>query len=221
MNFLKRISKILLLAAGVVFITQNPGMAQQRKKTVKLKTAVPQAAVSPQLASFLKEARVAGVDFTMPKNFKEISAVNNENFSFDFAMAIPGQDFEVWLQVHSLKQNWLSYDQAKDITGKTLDNPDSTYLQAARAHATAMSDDDKFFTRSLSASVLKMYNADAGKTYLFNLANLPETRHFKYALLIAIQKDHTGYLMAVCLTNEKGPAFFKNINQARDCIKFK
>jgi len=221
MNFIKQISKVLLLAAGVVFLMQTPGAAQQRKKTVKPKLAVQHAAVSPQLTSFLKEARGAGVDFTMPKNFKEIPAVNNENFSFDYAMAMPGQDFEVWLQVHSLKQNWLSYEQAKDITGKTLDNPDSTYLQAARAHATAMSDDDKYFTRSLPASVLETYNADAGKTYLFNLANLPETRRYKYALLIAIQKDHAGYLMAVCLTNEKGPAFFKNINQARDCIKFR
>ena len=221
MNFIKQISKVLLLTAGVLLIAQTRGMAQQRKKTVKTNTNVLHAAVSPQLTSFLKEAHGAGIDFTMPKIFKEIPAVNNENFSFDYAMTIPGQDFEVWLQVHSLKQNWLSYDQAKDISGKTLDNPDSTYLQAARAHATAMSDDDKFFTRSLSASLLEMYNADAGKTYLFNLANLPETRRFKYALLIAIQKDHTGYLMAVCLTNEKGPAFFKNINHARDCIKFR
>ena len=202
-------------------IIQTPCVAQQRKKVVKVKTVIPPVALSLQLASFLREARGAGVDFTMPKTFKEIPAVNNENFSFDYAMTMPGQDFEVWLQVHSLKQNWLSYDQAKDITGKALDNPDSTYLQAARAHATAMSDDDKYFARSLPAPVLEMYNADAGKTYLFNLANLAETRHYKYALLIAIQKDHTGYLMAVCLTNEKGPAFFKNINQARDCIKFR
>jgi len=221
MNFIKQISKVLILAAGVLFLTQNTSVAQQRKKAVKEKPASARVVLSPQLTSFLKEARAAGVDFSMPKSFKEIPAINNENFSFDYAMNIPGHDFEVWLQVHSLKQNWLSYDQVKDITGKTLDNPDSTYLQVARAHATAMSDDDKYFARPLPENVLEMYNADAGKTYLFNLADLPETRRYKYALLIAIQKDHTGYLMAVCLTNEKGPAFFKNINQARDCIKFK
>lgn len=200
-----------------------PAIAQSKKKCNKVKPkVVPQrVAASKQLSSFLQEAREAGVDFAMPANFKELPAINNENFSFDYAMTIPGQSFEVWLQVHSLKQNWLSYDQVKDITGKTLGNPDSTYLQAARAHATAMSDDDKYFARPLPARVLEMYNADAGKTYLFNLANLPETRHYKYALLIAIQKDHTGYLLVVCLTNEKGPAFFKNINQARDCIKFR
>jgi len=221
MNFIKQVSKVLLLAIGVLLVTQTSSLAQRRKKAVKPKVTTPRVVVSTQLSSFLKEAREAGVDFMMPKTFKEIPAVNNENFSFDYAMTIPGQGFEVWLQVHSLKQNWLSYDQVKDITGKTLDNPDSTYLQAARAHATAMSDDDKYFARPLPARVLEMYNADAGKTYLFDLANLPETRHYKYALLIAIQKDHTGYLMAVCLTNEKGPAFFKNINQARDCIKFR
>jgi hypothetical protein len=223
MKFIKQISKILLLTAGLLCLVQTLAAAQSKKKGSKFITkAAPQrVAVSRQLSSFLKEAREAGVDFTMPANFKELQAVNNENFSFDYAMTIPGQDFEVWLQVHSLKQNWMSYDQVKDITSKTLDNPDSTYLQTARAHATAMSDDDKYFTRPLPANVLEMYNADAGKTYLFNLANIPETRRYKYALLIAIQKNHTGYLMAVCLANEKGPAFFKNINQARDCIKFR
>ena len=222
MNIINQTSKVLLVTAGILCLAQISATAQSKKKG-KVKSSVLQQRVvmSGQLSLFLKEAREAGVDFKIPANFKEIPAVNNENFSFDFAMTKPGQDFEVWLQVHSLRQNWLSYDQVKDITGKTLDNPDSTYLQAARAHATAMSDDDKYFARPLPARVLEMYNADAGKTYLFNLADLPETRRYKYALLIAIQKDHTGYLMAVCLTNEKGPAFFKNINQARDCIKFR
>jgi len=223
MNLIKQISKIIILAAGLLCLIQLTASAQSKRYTKKVKAKVTPVPVtgSRQLSAFAKECREAGIDFVLPTSFKELPAVNNENFSFDYAMNIPGQDFEVWLQVHSLKQNWLSYDQVRNITGKTLDNPDSTYLQAARAHATAMSDDSRYFARPLPPRVLEMYNADAGKTYLFNLADLPETRRFKYALLIAIQKDHTGYLMAVCLTNEKGPEFFKNINQARDCIKFR
>jgi len=200
----------------------TPGVAEaQTKKNKNAKAVQAPPKVSAQFASFVKEANAAGADFKLPAPFKELPAVNNENFTFDYAMTIPGQDFEVWFQVHSLKQNWASYEQVKNITGKTLANPDSTYLNVARAHAEALSDDDKYFMRPLPASVLEMYNADAGKTYLFNLADLPEIRNYKYALLIAVQKYHVGYAMAVCLTNVKGPEFFRNINKARYCMKFR
>lgn len=220
MNFVKQISKILILAAGIIYLTAGMAVAQNKKANTRKAKAV-QVKGSTQLALFVTEANAAGAEFKLPAPFKELPAVNNENFTFDYAMTIPGQDFEVWFQVHSLKQNWASYEQVKNITGKTLANPDSTYLNVARAHASALSDDDKYFMRPLPASVLEMYNADAGKTFLFNLADLPETRNYKYALLIALQKDHIGYAMAVCLTNVKGPEFFKNINKARDCMKFR
>jgi hypothetical protein len=216
MDFIKQISKILIFTAVIWCCAFTASVAQSKS----YKKAKP-APVSAQLAYFTKLANQAGVNFTFPEGFKELPAVNNENFSFDYAMSIPGQDFELWFQVHSLKQNWASYDLVKNITGKTLANPDSTYMQAARANATALSDDPKYFIRPLSATVLEQYNADAGKTFLFNLADLPEARHYKYALLIAIQKNHVGYIMAVCLTNSKGADFFKNINRARNCIKFR
>ena len=219
MNFIKQISKTIILAAGLLCLAGTAAIAQN-KKAQKVK-APAKSKVSPQLASFIEQANEAGIDFTLPASFKELPAVNNENFSFDYTITLPGQDFEVWFQAHALKQNWASYEQVKNITGKTLANPDSTYLEAARAHASALSDDGKYFIRPLPTRVLEQYNADAGKTYLLNLANLPETRHYKYALLIAIQKDHIGYMMAVCLTNEKGPEFFKNINKARDCVRFR
>ncbi|WP_377167139.1 hypothetical protein [Mucilaginibacter terrae] len=220
MNFIRQISKIIILAAGMLYLT-GVVVTAQTKKNKKRKVTPIAARVSSQFTSFVKEADGAGIDFKLPVPFKELPAVNNENFTFDYAMTMPGQDFEVWFQVHSLKQNWSSYEQVKNITGKTLANPDSTYLNAARAHASALSDDDNYFMRPLPESVLEMYNADAGKTYLFDLANMPETRNYKYALLIAIQKHHIGYVMAVCLTNVKGPEFFKNINKARNCIKFR
>jgi hypothetical protein len=220
MDFVKQISKILVLVAGIIYLTSDMAVAQTKKGRSR-KAAAVQVKGSTQLAAFVKEANAAGAEFKQSAPFKELPAVNNENFTFDYAMTIPGQDFEVWFQVHSLKQNWASYEQVKNITGKTLANPDSTYLNVARAHASALSDDDKYFMRPLPASVLEMYNADAGKTFLFNLANLPETRNYKYALLIAVQKDHIGYAMAVCLTNVKDPEFFRNINKVPDCIKFR
>lgn len=218
-RIVKQISKIILLVAGILCVCSFSVAAQTKKKPKK--PLPPRTAVSAALAAFIKEANEAGIDFTVPAPFKEIPAVNNENFSFDYGMNIPGQDFEIWLQVHSLKQNWSSYEQLKNVTGKTLANPDSSYLEAGRAHAAALSDETRFFTRDLPTYLLDQYNAHSGKTYLINLADLPETKHYKYALIIALQKDHTGYLLAVCLTNVKGPDFFKNINKARDCMRFK
>ena len=66
------------------------------------------------------------------------------------------------------------------------------------------------------------YASDAaGKTYLLNLLDMPETKHYKYALLITLQKGHVGTIIAVCFANEKGAEFFKNINKASKCLKFK
>jgi hypothetical protein len=223
MNIKKQISKTLVFAAVIICLIVSTATSQtKRGKRPRPKAGLPvRAAVSTQYSLFLKEAADAGIDFKVPVGFKELPAINNENFTFDYAMTLPGQDFEVWFQVHSLKQDWASYEQVKNITGKTLANPDSTYNDAARAQAAALSDDSRYFTRTLSRKALDLYNADAGKTFLFDVAELPETRNYKYALVIAVQKNHVGYVIAVCLTNDKGPAFFKNINLARDCAKFR
>ncbi|WP_295767812.1 hypothetical protein [uncultured Mucilaginibacter sp.] len=215
----KQITQIMLLVSGLLCLSMTAVNAQV--KGVKKNKPAARVTASTPLSNFTKEASEAGIEFHLPEAFKEVSAANNENFSFDYGMELPGKDFEVWMQVHSLKQNWASYEQVKNVTGKTLANPDSSYLEAARAHAAALSDDTRYFTRNLPPSILSEYNADSGKTYLLNLADLPDTKHYKYALIIAVQKDHTGYMLAVCLTNVKGPDFFKNINKARDCMRFK
>jgi hypothetical protein len=50
---------------------------------------------------------------------------------------------------------------------------------------------------------------------------MPITKHYKYALLITLQKAQTGTILAICFANEKGPEFFKNMGLAKNCIKFK
>jgi len=205
----KQINKIITIAACLLSL--NLTAAAQIKK---------QVTASRQLTEFRALANDANINFLLPAGFREVKAVNNENFSFDYAMIIPGQDFEVWFSIQPLKQNWLSYERAGS-TGKTLANPDSTYNNIGKANAIALSGDNDFLVRTITSPVLEQYNADAGKTYLVNLIDLPETRHYKYALLISLQKNRTGNLLAVCLSNEKGPRFFKNINRAKDSIKFR
>jgi hypothetical protein len=136
-------------------------------------------------------------------------------------MEIPGKNFEIWLQVKSQQQNWNSYLHNLNMPGEKLANPDSVYLAMGQAHASAFAGENQPVVRSIPAKTLKRYNADAGKSYLLSLQDLDQTKHYKYALLIALQKNHTGTIMAVCFTNDKGPEFFKNIDRASHCIKFK
>lgn len=218
MKIIKQVGKSSLMIACFICLMQQWAIGQHRRHK---RAEIGKECEPAQQHPFEKQAAEAGIDFTFPSILKEIPAVNNENFSFDCAMAMPGQDFEVWLQVHPLKQNWASYEQVKNITGKMMPNPDSTYINTIKTQALALSDDDRYTIRSLTPELLEAYNADAGKSCMVSLADLPETKGYRYALLIALQKNRTSYFLAVCLTNDKGPDFFRNINKVRDCIKFR
>ncbi|QJD94550.1 hypothetical protein HH214_01005 [Mucilaginibacter robiniae] len=173
-----------------------------------------------QVVTFKKLAEDAGISFTMPDNFKSIKVINSENLSFDYAMTMPGHTFEILFNVQSVKPDWDNYEHNKNTPGRIVPNPDSSYLDASQAQAATLSAESKYFVRNVSPHILTQFNADAGKTYLVNLQDLPETHHYKYALIFALEKNRIGYFTAVCLTNDKGPEFYRTINQARSCIKF-
>ncbi|MEP6614838.1 MAG: hypothetical protein ABJA76_23185 [Mucilaginibacter sp.] len=218
----KQIKQILVIAILLLSISQV--IAQPKQLVVAVKQSAPPAKPAPmsaQLTEFIKLTTHADVNFKFPKGFKEIKAPDNEDLSFDYAMTLPGKDFEIWLQVKSQKENWYSYENARGRPNAELANPDSTYKLIAQAHAAAFTGENSFFVKPIPSEVLTRYNADAGKSYLLTLLDLPETKHYKYALLITLQKDHTGIIVAVCFTNEKGPEFFKNMDRASNCLKFK
>jgi hypothetical protein len=224
---LKQTKRILLqlvllfcVTAGGAQVKQSHGVTPVKKKPVHAlaKNATPP---SVQFKEFSQLLAQASATFAFPKGFKEIPAVNNEDFSFDYAMEMPGRDFEVWFQVKSQKENWASYERLQNDSDRQLANPDSLYLEMGKAHATAFTGDRNYFVRNMPLNVLTRYNADAGKSYLLNLLDLPATKHYKYALLITLQRNHTGIIMMVCFTNEKDPEFFKNIDKAGNCLKFK
>lgn len=163
----------------------------------------------------------AGVQFTFPAGFKETRVLNNEDFSFDYAMEIPGHDFEVWFLVRPQKRDWQIYEASKNDPAKRLENPDSSYIKMGQAQASTFSADDKYMPRNISPEVLKRYHATAGKSYLVDLPDLPATRHYKYALILTLQRDHVGRILAICFANEKNPEFFKNVNRMSHYIRFK
>jgi len=187
----------------------------------KSRAAVKPPAISSQLAEFNHLTAQANIAFTFPKGFKEIKAPDDEYFSYDYAMQLPGKDFEIWFQVKPEKEDWASYERVANNQNAQLTNPDSVYNSTATAEAIAFTGDKSYFVRVIPADVLARYHADAGKSYLLTLLDLPATKHYKYALLITLQKNHTGNILAICFTNEKGPEFFKNIDKASNCLKFK
>lgn len=154
--------------------------------------------------TFSKTANRASVALSMPDGFKEIE-VKNDNPAFDYGITIPDQGFEIWLKVMP----------------QTESTPDSVYLDIGKAQAKQLAGDNDYLVRGMPDRVLNDYNADAGKTYFITLPDAAASRHYKFALLITLQKSRKGTIMAVCLTNDKGPDFFRNINRARNCIKFK
>jgi hypothetical protein len=221
---LRQIKQILLI--GILLFCIAPAIAQGNKQPLRNKkqfVAVKKPVyASQQLRDFKERVMRANATFVFPKGFKEIIAPDNEDFSFDYAMELPGKGFEIWFQVKSQKENYAAFLRTIGNKETMQGDPDSLYLAMGTAHALAFAGDrSAYFTRPIPPKICARYNANAGKSYLLNLLDVPITKHYKYALLVTLQKDRTGTILAVCFSNEKGPEFYKDMDRASNCIKFK
>lgn len=179
---------------------------------------LPQSPYDKKFDQLLKQTNLR---FIFPGGFKEVEPIDNEDFSYDFAMELPGHDLEVWLQIKPQRQNWLSYEKARqENTLRAVANPDSMYVDMSKANAIALSADNNILVRNMPTEVLARYNADAGKSYLINLPDMYITKHYKYALLVALQKNHIGTLIAVYLSNERDADFYHDVYRAAHCFRF-
>ena len=219
-SILKQFKQLLLIAVLMLPVITAFGQVKRHRNAFLVAHNFPYP-LTDQFKAFYELTSEANVTFTFPKGFKETEAVDDEDFSFDYAMEIPGKGFEVWLQVKSQKQNWSAYQHNYFTPGSQLFNPDSLYITMGSSQAKEFTGDGQPIVRTIPPKVLARYNADAGRSYLLTLLDFPQTKHYKYALLIMLEKNQTGTIMAVCFTNDKGPEFFKNIDRASNCLKFK
>ncbi|MFI5158680.1 MAG: hypothetical protein ACHQF4_07420 [Sphingobacteriales bacterium] len=173
-----------------------------------------------QRKDFYLLLKEADLKFDFPKGFKEIGAINNDYFSFDFALKEPDHNCEVWLMVRSQKQNWMSYERNQSDKKVELANPDSMYIDIGKAYATELTGSKNFMVRNIPTDVLAEYNADVGKSYLLNLRDMPVIHHYQYALIISLQKNHIGTFIAIFFTNYKDPDFYGDVNRVSHSFKF-
>jgi len=171
---------------------------------------------SQQLNGFKELLSNINGSFTIPENFTEAKIPNSDKLPFQYGLKFPDAECEVWFQVNSIKGDWLRFEKA----GKLGANPDSTYIKTASDEALVFGGSKDFISRPMPQRILESYNADEGRSYFITLADLPETKGYQYALLIVLHKNHYGNIVVACLTNDKGPNFFRNINKLRYCFKF-
>jgi hypothetical protein len=214
MIFILKQFKEILITTVCLFWAMT-AMSQVKHKHLIAKKA------SSQLQDFNHLAAEANVQFTFPAGFKEIPVINDEDFTYDYAMELPGREFDVWFQVKPQKGEWVNYERLKNDASKQLANPDSSYNDIGHAQASAFAGDQSFLGKYISPDVLARYNANEGKSYILNLQDLPATKRYKYALLLTLQKDHIGTILIVCFTNEKNAEFFKNVSRISRYLKFK
>jgi hypothetical protein len=170
------------------------------------------------LKSFDKKLNKAKMAFIFPTGFKEVKATDIDIYNFDYGIIAPEGDCEIWFKVRSQKDSWTNYLKGKNDS--RVVHPDSLYNEIGAAQAKAFKGDKAPLERTIPRELLTRYNADLGKTYLVNLPDLAATKHYKYAMVVVMQKNNTGVALAVCLANELGPGFFKNLNKASSCLKF-
>src|SRR5579863_3515796 len=96
----KRFAEVLLLVLAAALTAAAQQTAHQGDQGAKSRPS-PQ---SKQLKNFIRLAADANIVYVYPQGFKEIQALHNDNFAFDYALELPGQDFEVWFNVRSQKK---------------------------------------------------------------------------------------------------------------------
>jgi len=177
---------------------------------------------STQFKTFQQALAETNLQFVIPKNFKEIEPIQTAtaDVNVDYAVMLPQSNFQVWFKVKNIAQEEARFKASDGDAKLSLANPDSLYSFKSLSTAIKLAGKGNFTYKSLPQNVLDSFHADAGCSYQLNLRDMPETNHYKYGLLISLQKNTSGYILMLFLGNENGPAFYKKVNMAYYSVRF-
>ncbi len=173
-----------------------------------------------QLKTFQQLLSAADLQFTFPKDFKEIKALHEGNIDVNYAMELSDENFQVWYQVKNTQQQWPKRKITEDDSKRAAIHPDSLYNVSSSLAAVMLAGKNNFTSKNLSPEVLNTFHADRGKSYQLELYDRPETNHFQYGLLISLQKNSVGYVSMLFLSNDNGPEFYRKVNKAYYSVRF-
>ncbi|MGI4752088.1 MAG: hypothetical protein ACRYFB_15750 [Janthinobacterium lividum] len=173
-----------------------------------------------QLKTFQQSLSAADLQFTFPKDFREIKALHEENVDVSFAMELPDENFQVWYQVKNTQQLWARYKISEDNLKRATVLPDSLYSVSSLSAVMVLAGKNNFTSKNLAPDVLNTFHASRGKSYQLELYDRPETNHYQYGLLISLQKNGVGYVSMLFLSNDNGPEFYKKVNKAYYSVRF-
>lgn len=143
----------------------------------------------------------------LPAKFWVIHPVQNPAMPYDFGLRSTREEFEVWFRV----------DRTENVPGG-----DSIAVAAAQKQVPEISADPKYIAKTIPPEIMQeFFNADLGHSFAVTLKRGHRTRNYRYGLLLVVQKSQSASLTMLFLSNENGPAFYRNVNGIFYTVKFK
>lgn len=144
---------------------------------------------------------------TIPPGFWVVHPVQNPAMPYDFGIRSMYTNFEVWFNV---------------VNTSKIPAGDSVAIRNARRQVSQVSADKKYIAKTIPSEIMKeFFNADFGRSFALTLKKGHATRNYKYAQLMVVQKSRTSSLVMLFLSDENGPAFYRNVNSVFYTVKFK
>lgn len=156
---------------------------------------------------FAASLEKAGIGMAIPPKHWLVHPVRSVAMPYGYGLRSMQSDFEVWFDVR----------QMPDIP-----NGDSLAIRQARKQVALLSSGQKIIAKTVPPEIMKeFFNADLGRSFAVTLRKRHSTRNYRYGLLMVVQKNGQSSLAMLFLSNENGPAFYRDVNRIFYSVKFK
>ena len=185
---MKKITLLLVLIS--IACTFSFTMQDKPDKIVKLK-------------EFEQHIDTLGLQFEMPKGYKEVVVKSNRDLYYGFAIKNKKDDFEVRYSIWSLKNDLVEYERCKADPNCMSIHPNSVYKGRAQANVLNMTAGESMnYGDFPPQAVKKEFNADAGGSSFFQF-NCKFGEGYKYGQMVVLHKDNVADVIITYLSNDK------------------